>query len=57
MLYSGILNEPHFEGDEQVAVKVIELFRTYETELHLGERGRKGDIYTDLILNHANDNE
>ena len=23
-MYSGILNEPHFEGDEHVAVNVIE---------------------------------
>ena len=51
-MYSGILNEPHFESDQHVAVTVIELtvIRTYKTELHLGGRGRKGNIDLDLIL-------
>ena len=57
MLYSGILKEPHFEGDEHVAVKVIEFSEHMKRSYIWGEGGKRGNIDPDLTLNLANDYE
>ena len=42
MLYSGILKEPHFEGDEHVAVKVIEFSEHMKRSYIWGEGEKRG---------------
>ena len=38
-MYSGILNEPHFEGDKHVAVKVIKFSEHMKRSYIWGEGG------------------